>query len=41
MKERITPDGRYCVVRGRLWRRANPDLPPDKRESLVRELMRA
>jgi hypothetical protein len=41
MKERVTPDGRYFVVRGRLWRRANPDLPVDKRETLVRELMNA
>jgi len=22
-----TPDGRYIVVRGRLWRSANPTLP--------------
>lgn len=41
MKERVTPDGRYFVVRGRLWRRANPDLPADQRETLVRELMNA
>jgi len=41
MKERVTPDGRYFVVRGRLWRRANPDLPADRRETLVRELMNA
>jgi hypothetical protein len=41
MKDRITPDGRYFVVRGRLWRRANPDLPPERREALVRELMNA
>ena len=41
MKERVTPDGRYFVVRGRLWRRANPDLPAEKRELLVRELMNA
>ena len=41
MKERVTPDGRYFVVRGRLWRRANPDLPVDRREVLVRELMAA
>ena len=41
MKERVTPDGRYFVVRGRLWRRANPDLPAERRESLVRELMNA
>ena len=36
-----TPDGRYFVVRGRLWRRSNPALPPAERERLVRELMRA
>jgi hypothetical protein len=41
VKERVTPDGRYFVVRGRLWRRANPNLPPEKRELLVRELMNA
>lgn len=41
MKERITPDGRYFVVRGRLWRRANPGLPEGQRETLVRELMNA
>ena len=27
----ITPDGRYFVVRGRLWRMANPQLPEDER----------
>ncbi len=27
-----TPDLRYIVVRGRLWRRANPDLPAERRE---------
>ena len=37
----VTPDGRYIVVRGRLWRRANPHLPEAERERLVRELMRA
>lgn len=41
MKERVTPDRRYFVVRGRLWRRANPDLPSERREMLVRELMAA
>jgi hypothetical protein len=41
MKERVTPDGRYFVVRGRLWRRANPALPVERREVLVRELMNA
>jgi hypothetical protein len=41
MNERVTPDGRYFVVRGRLWRRANPGLPADRREVLVRELISA
>ncbi|HEY8359743.1 MAG TPA: DUF3253 domain-containing protein [Ramlibacter sp.] len=36
-----TPDGRYFVVRGRLWRKANPDLPADVREALVGQLMQA
>lgn len=36
-----TPDGRYLVVRGRLWRRANPDLPAGERDRLVHELMAA
>lgn len=37
----ITPDGRYFVVRGRLWRTSNPRLDPDKRERLVADLMSA
>ncbi|XXS83478.1 hypothetical protein WMF42_10690 [Sorangium sp. So ce176] len=37
----VTPDGRYLIVRGRLWRRANPALPEDARERLVAELMAA
>jgi hypothetical protein len=41
VKERVTPDGRYFVVRGRLWRRANPDLSAERKEALVRELMNA
>src|SRR5690349_1657415 len=41
MKERVTPDGRYFVVRGRLWRRTNPELPVERRATLVRELMNA
>lgn len=36
-----TPDGRYIVVRGRLWRRSNPALDPDVRQRLVDELMQA
>ena len=37
----VTPDGRYFVVDGILWRRANPALGTDVRERLVRELMAA
>ena len=36
-----TPDGRYFVVRGRLWRKANPNLPVDVRDGLVKQLMNA
>ena len=36
-----TPDGRYFVVRGRLWRSANPDLPEEERRQLVQQLMQA
>jgi hypothetical protein len=41
MNERVTPDGRYFVVRGRLWRRANPNLPAEQRDVLVNQLMGA
>jgi len=37
----ITPDGRYFVVRGRLWRTSNPALDPGERDRLVKELMAA
>ncbi len=37
----MTPDGRYIAVRGRLWRRADPLLPPERRAALVSELMAA
>lgn len=36
-----TPDGRYIVVRGRLWRRSNPSLPEAERARLVFNLMAA
>lgn len=36
-----TPDGRYFVVRGRLWRCSNPALPPEERARLTGELMAA
>jgi hypothetical protein len=37
----VTPDGRYFVVRGRLWRTSNPALAPDLRQELVDRLMQA
>lgn len=37
----VTPDGRYFVVRGRLWRMSNPDLPEEERVRLVADLMAA
>jgi hypothetical protein len=37
----VTPDGRYIVVRGRLWRASNPALPEDVRQALVDALMDA
>ena len=36
-----TPDGRYFVVRGRLWRTSNPYLGENERQRLVRALMAA
>ena len=36
-----TPDGRYFVVRGRLWRLSNPALPEPVRAFWVNQLMRA
>jgi hypothetical protein len=36
-----TPDGRYFVVRGRLWRRSNPAISEHERDRLVKELMSA
>jgi len=34
-----TPDRRYFVIRGRLWRLSNPGLNPEIHERLVGELM--
>lgn len=36
-----TPDGRYFVVRGRLWRCSNPALAEDVRQAAVDRLMQA
>ena len=37
----VTPDGRYFVVRGRLWRMTNPSLPEVERAKWVKELSAA
>lgn len=37
----FTPDGRYLVVRGRLWRAVDPALPAEERDTLVHALMDA
>jgi hypothetical protein len=37
----VTPDGRYFVGRGKLWRLANPNLASAKKAALVNKLMKA
>jgi len=37
----VTPDGRYFVVRGRLWRMSDPTLDAGERQSFVDQLMEA
>ena len=37
----VTPDGRCIVVRGRLWRCANPNVNPAEKRRLVKKLMAA
>jgi hypothetical protein len=41
VKHPVTPDGCYFVVRGRLWRMANPGLDEAERTDLVSRLMAA
>jgi len=41
MRYPSTPDGRYFIVRGYLWRSTNPALPEEMRTRLVKELMDA
>ncbi len=41
MKYPVTPDGRYFVVKRRLWRTSNPSLPATERSNLVNLLMEA
>jgi hypothetical protein len=37
----FTPDGRYLIVRDRLWRAANPGLSAEAKSELVNALMTA
>lgn len=37
----VTPDGRYFVVKGQLWRCTNPNLDEETRSRLVKALMSA
>ena len=41
IKHPVTMDGRYSVVRGRLWRMADPSLDEAQRDDHVRRLMAA
>jgi hypothetical protein len=41
VKYPVTPDGRYFIVRGRLWRMKNPTLDEKARSELVSSLMTA
>ncbi|KRG77710.1 hypothetical protein ABB28_00730 [Stenotrophomonas chelatiphaga] len=41
METLMTPDGRYLIVRGRLWRATNPHLDEQRRDQLVHALMDA
>jgi hypothetical protein len=36
-----TPDGRYFLIAGQLWRSTNPAIPEDIRQRLVDDLMDA
>lgn len=40
-KHPVTPDGRYFVVSGRLWRMTDPAIDPARRDELVNQLMAA
>jgi hypothetical protein len=41
LKHPVTPDGRYFVVRGRLWRMSNPNLAKEEQSKISRRLMAA
>jgi hypothetical protein len=37
--ELTTPDGRYLVIQGRLWRAPNPSLPAEAKVRYMRDLL--
>ncbi len=41
LKHPVTPDGRYFVVRGKLWRMSDPGLIDAEKSRLVKRLMDA
>ncbi|MBP2434028.1 MULTISPECIES: hypothetical protein [Bradyrhizobium] len=41
IKHPVTPDGRYFVVKGKLWRLSDPDIGPREKARLVKALMDA
>jgi hypothetical protein len=41
LKHPVTPDGRYFVVRGKLWRMSDPTLDAYEKSLLVKQLMDA
>ena len=41
IKHPVTPDGRYFVVKGKLWRLSDPDISPRERALFVKALMDA
>jgi hypothetical protein len=41
LKHPVTPDGRYFVVRGRLWRLADPAIDPARKAALVHDIAAA
>ena len=41
LQQLVTPDGRCFVVKGRIWRLANPSLSQNEKPVLMSELMRA
>jgi hypothetical protein len=41
MEPERTPDGHYVIIEGRRWRATDPSIPEERRQELVRDLMKA